>query len=254
MRPSCFAETLGSDLGEKLFQMKSKDMNRDPAANLALPFTVGHAEGPLRRYLEESLGRPLSLVLTDNSTSMLSARVRDGVLCVRLHRMFAAAGSRVIDEIVSFLSNRKGAMPCFRRFVRDHGDQLRRRPPNRVLAKTRGRVYDLREFYQELNKEYFGGMINAVITWGSSNSRDLVRKRTLGSYSERSHTIRINPVLDKKTVPRHVIAFVVYHEMLHAAVGVARQGRRRIVHSREFKTRERLFKDYEKAMAWERMR
>ncbi len=254
MRPSCFAETLGSDLGEKLFQMKSKDMNRDPAANLALPFTVGHAEGPLRRYLEESLGRPLSLVLTDNSTSMLSARVRDGVLCVRLHRMFAAAGSRVIDEIVSFLSNRKGAMPCFRRFVRDHGDQLRRRPPNRVLAKTRGRVYDLREFYQELNKEYFGGMINAVITWGSSNSRDLVRKRTLGSYSERSHTIRINPVLDKRAVPRYVVAYVVYHEMLHAAIGVSRQGGRRSVHSREFRKRERLFKDYEKAMAWERMR
>jgi predicted metal-dependent hydrolase len=168
--------------------------------------------------------------------------------------MFAAAGSQVIEEIVSFLSNRKGAMPCFRRFVRDHREQLHRKPPNRVLARTRGRFYDLREFYQELNEEYFNNMINAVITWGSSNSRDLVRKRTLGSYSERSHTIRINPVLDKQTVPRSVVAFVVYHEMLHAAIGISRQGGRRSVHSREFRKRERLFKDYEKAMAWERMR
>ena len=124
---------------------------------------------------------------------MLSARVRDGVLCVRLHRIFAAAGSQVLDEIVSFLKNKSGAMPCFRRFVRDQGEQLRKRPPNRVLARTRGKVYDLRELYQELNEEYFDNMVNAEITWGSSNSRSVVRKRTLGSYSERSRTIRINP-------------------------------------------------------------
>ncbi len=230
-------------------------MNRDLTANLALPLAVGHTESPLRRCLKERLNRPVSLVLTDNSTSMLSARVRDGVLCVRLHRMFAAAGSQVIEEIVSFLSNGKSdAMPCFRRFVRDHGEQLRKKPPNRVRARTRGRFYDLREFYQELNEEYFNNMINAAITWGASNSRCVVRKRTLGSYSERSHTIRINPVLDKRTVPRSVVAYVVYHEMLHAAIGVSRQGGRRSVHSREFRKRERLFKDYEKAMAWERMR
>jgi hypothetical protein len=168
--------------------------------------------------------------------------------------MFADAGSQVIDEIVSFLKNKRGAMPFFRSFVRDKREQLRKRPPNRVLARTRGRVYDLGEFYQELNEEYFNNMINAVITWGSSNSRCVVRKRTLGSYSERSHTIRINPVLDKRMVPRYVIAFVVYHEMLHAAIGVSRQGGRRSVHSREFRKREKLFKDYEKAIAWERMR
>ena len=172
----------------------------------------------------------------------------------RLHRMFAAAGSQVLDELVSFLSKRKGAMPCFRRFVRDHGEQLRKKPPNRVPVKTRGRAYDLREFYQELNEEYFNNTINAKITWGSSNSRCVVRKRTLGSYSERSHTIRINPVLDKRTVPCYVVAYVVYHEMLHAAMGISRHGGRRIVHSREFRRKEKLFKEYEKAMAWERMR
>jgi hypothetical protein len=229
-------------------------MNRDLTANLAPHLTFGHTEGSFSRYLEERLNRPVSLVLTDNSFSMLSVRSRNGVLSVRLHRMFTAAGSQVLDEIVSFLKNKRGAMPCFRRFIHDHGEQLRKRRPNRVLARTRGRVYDLREFYDEINEEYFDNMIDAKITWGSSNSRFVVRKRTLGSYSERSHTIRINPVLDKMTVPRAVIAFVVYHEMLHAAVGVSRQGGRRVVHSREFRTRERLFKDYGKAMAWERIR
>ncbi len=229
-------------------------MNRYLTANPALYLPAGHTEGSLSRYLEERLNWPVSLVLTDNSFSMLSVRSRNGVLCVRLHRMFMAAGSQVLDEIVSFLKNKRGAMPCFRRFIRDHGEQLCKRRPNRVLARTRGRVYDLREFYNEINEEYFDNRVNAKITWGSSNSRCVVRKRTLGSYSERSHTIRINPVLDKVAVPRAVMAFVVYHEMLHAAVGVSRQGGRRVIHSREFRTRERLFKDYEKAMSWERLR
>jgi hypothetical protein len=39
--------------------------------------------------------------------------------------------------------------------------------------------------------------------------------------------------------------------MLHASMGISLQGNRRSVHSREFKKREKLFKDYEKAMAWE---
>ncbi len=95
-------------------------------------------------------------------------------------------------------------------------------------------------------------MINAAITWGAKSPRWAVRKRTLGSYSERSNTIRINPVLDRKTVPRYYVAFVVYHEMLHAAIGLLLQGKRRSVHSREFRKRERLFKDYERAVAWER--
>ena len=64
--------------------------------------------------------------------------------------------------------------------------------------------------------------------------------------------IRINPVLDRKTVPRYFVAFIVYHEMLHASLGALLKGTRRNVHSREFRKREKLFKDYENAMAWER--
>jgi predicted metal-dependent hydrolase len=137
--------------------------------------------------------------------------------------------------------------------VRDQGDQLRKRPPNKIATRTRGKVHDLSAFYRELNEEYFENSVNAAITWGPSSPRAVVRKRTLGSYSMRSHVIRIHPVLDKTTVPRYVVAFVVYHEMLHAALGISRQGGRRSIHSKEFRRRETLFKDYEKAMAWERM-
>jgi predicted metal-dependent hydrolase len=219
---------------------------------MQLPLLFSHTEKSLTQHLEEHLGRPVALVLTDNSASMLSARVRGGVLCVRLHRMFLNSDRPVLDEIVSFLKNRRSTMTHFHKFVRDNREHLRQRPVKRVMEKTSGRFFDLRELYREINREYFEGMIDATITWGTKSPRWSVRKRTIGSYSERSNTIRINPVLDRKTVPRYYVAFVVYHEMLHAAIGLLLRGKRRSIHSREFRKRERLFKDYEKAIAWER--
>lgn len=208
-------------------------------------------ENHLKQYLEECLNRPVSLVLTKNSTSMLSARMHDGVLRVRLHRMFLNADNRVMNEIASYLKIRRGAMPHFRSFIRDNRGQLSLKPAKKVLVRTAGRFHDLCRLYDEINREYFGGTINAVITWGTKSQRYAVRKRTVGSYSERSNTIRINPVLDKKTVPGFYVALIVYHEMLHAAMGTPLRGKKRSVHSGEFRKREKLFRDYEKAIAWE---
>ena len=211
----------------------------------------GYDEITLRHHLEECLGRTISLVLTDNSTSMLSLRVRHGVINVRLHRMFVGADDQVIGEIISFLKRRKGEMKFFRRFIRDNRGQLDKRPPKSVTVKTEGRFHDLGKLFDEINLQYFSGAITSAITWGPGSCRHAVRKRTLGSYSGQSNIIRINPMLDRKSVPRYFVAFVVYHEMLHADMGISRNGERRILHSREFRKREKLFADYERAITWE---
>jgi hypothetical protein len=230
----------------------SRDHMRDGTANGRQGFLFGQTEDSLRHYLEERLNRPVLLVLTENATSILSARMHDGVLRVRLHRMFLNAGRRVTSEIASYLKNRRGAMPHFRSFIRDNKEQLSLKPPKKISVRTAGKFHDLSELYREINEEYFGGTVDAAITWGPGSSHRAVRKRTLGSYSERSRTIRINPVLDKKTVPRYYVAFVVYHEMLHAAVGMPLRGKRRSIHSGEFRKREGFFRDYGLAVAWER--
>lgn len=225
-------------------------MQKDTACR-QLDLLFSHSDNTLKIYLEERIGRTVSLVLTENSTSMLSARVQAGVLRVRLHRMFLKANNAVMSEIASYLKSRRGTMPHFRSFIRANKEQPNCKPPKKVSVRTAGKFHDLCGLYDEINKEYFGGMINAAITWGSRSPRSAVRRRTVGSYSERSNTIRINPVLDRKTVPRYYVAFIVYHEMLHAAQGISLQGKRRSIHPREFRKREKLFKDYEKAIAWE---
>ena len=229
---------------------KQHAMKRNTATSkLALPFST--TDAALRQHIEAYLKRQVALLLTNNSTSMLSARSRDGVLRVRLHRMFLHADDRVLGEILSYLQHRKGAMPHFRSFIRKNRALLSSKPARKVPVRTKGRFHDLSGLYDELNRKYFGGAITAAITWGPRSPRAALRKRTVGSYSTRSNVIRINPVLDRKTVPRCYVALVVYHEMLHASLGVAMRGTRRSVHSREFRGRERLFQDYEQAMAWQ---
>ncbi len=226
-------------------------MNKDLASR-QLSLLFGHTPASLQNHLERHLGKTVSLILTRNSTSMLSFRIRGGVQHVRLHQMFLSAGREVLNEIVSFLKGKKGAMPEFRRFIRGNRESLGVKPLNKIRIKTSGRFHDLQELYDEINQAYFEGKISAAITWGTGSSRFSVRKRTLGSYRERSNTIRINPVLDRKSVPRYYLSFVIYHEMLHAAMGISKKGERRSVHPREFRQREKLFRDYERAREWER--
>ena len=114
-----------------------------------------------------------------------------------------------------------------------------------MRVRTSGNIHDLKALYDELNDEYFGGALDSVITWGAKSPRFAVRKRTLGSYSARANIIRINPALDSKKVPRYFIAYVVYHEMLHAAIGIQNRSGRRSIHPAEFR-------DFERATAWER--
>ncbi len=221
-------------------------------AQLFFPFE--HDPGFLVRTFEKASGRSVTLVLTDNSTSMLSIRQKGNVSCVRLHRMFLCADEGTLKEIALFIKHGSGSMTRFRAFLNKMSSMVRRKPPRYFSVRTQGKCYDLRAIYERLNGEYFDSKLASVITWGTGTSGKAVRKRTLGSYCSHTNIIRINPVLDKNTVPDYYIEFVVYHEMLHAAIGIGEKDGRRSVHTRAFRERERLFREYDKAMRWERTR
>jgi predicted metal-dependent hydrolase len=226
-------------------------MKKDSAINqLSLSFQRTGAQ--LEYLFEKGLGRPVRLVLTRNSSSMLSAHVREGLMSVRLHEMFLSADADVIDEIVGFIGNKRRRIPLFRRFIRENSSAIREKPSRKVTIRTSGRHHDLREMYNEVNREYFLESVDAMITWGIGKAGLWVRKRTLGSYSSERNLIRINPVLDSARVPRYYLKYIVFHEMLHADLGTVTKGARRCIHTAEFKRREKMFRDYERAIAWER--
>lgn len=208
----------------------------------------------VRRYLESRSSTRISLVITDNSVSMISARNAADGLRLRLHRIFCDAGDAVLDEVAAFLRNRRTATPLIRQYIRTNRLRISSAKATRPILKTDGRAHDLRQIFDMLNRDYFEGRISAAITWGRERPRRFCRRMTLGSYHSHGNIIRISPDLDRRTVPRYFVASVVYHEMLHADMGIDEAEGRRVVHSKEFRRREKLFREHDRAAAWERSR
>jgi hypothetical protein len=122
------------------------------------------------------------------------------------------------------------------------------RPVTRLQA--RGRSHDLLAILNSVNTQYFGGAAGDVlITWGRRSSPRGHQRGTikLGSYSATERLIRVHPVLDRDWVPRYFVAFIVYHELLHHVI----PARNRSLHPPELLQREREFRHYERALAWE---
>ena len=227
-----------------------------------LPF--GWDGKSLEERLRALTGRPLSLAVTENSISVLSVRRSGGKTSLRLHSIFLRAGTEVVSEIARFLESRKKGerFPVLSRFIRENmgliekADKRAARPQPK--PKAAGRFHDLASAYDSINRQYFGGRVLCDIGWGRrSGARGYaVKRRTLGSYRppEKGGTglISINPILDRRRVPSYYVRFVVYHEMLHAHLGVSVENGRRRLHTPEFRRRERLFVEYRRAMEWER--
>ncbi len=201
--------------------------------------------------LRHLAGMPLQIVFTDNSYSMISYRKTVKQIVVRMHRMFLAADEQVLADIAAFIKNRSAFTPNLRSFIRSHGHLISPARQRRSPVVSSGRVHDLTVLFEELNERYFSGAISSSITWGSRSPRYGVRKRNMGSYDRKRDLIRISRYLDRKAVPRCYVEYVVYHEMLHAAVGVQQKNGRCLIHTAEFRRREKLFHDYDRAMAWE---
>ncbi len=116
----------------------------------------------------------------------------------------------------------------------------------------KGVYHNLEAIYEELNRQYFSGNIDAKIAWGKHAPTSSRRRSIkLGSYCyDRKHIV-IHPALDQACVPRVCIERVIHHEMLHQYYP-ARQsrGRRRCVHHAEFRAAEKLFSEAELADRW----
>jgi len=84
--------------------------------------------------------------------------------------------------------------------------------PVELIPFDRTAVYNLDELVQEVKDERFGGRFDGLgtITW-----TDKAYKEYFGIHYQASHNIMINIVLNSKDVPREVVKYVIYHEMLH---------------------------------------
>ncbi len=108
------------------------------------------------------------------------------------------------------------------------------------IRDARGKCHSLNDIYAELNRTYFNGQVEIRdLGWGARRSWS-----RLGHYDPIHNTISISPVLDSARVPRSVVAYLLYHEMLHTLFNGAQSGRRKRHHTPEFYRAEKSFPDY----------
>lgn len=210
---------------------------------------TGKPDTVAAHWISQRLARPVQVTFTNNRSTMMSWKEHQGILGLRLHRMFQEAPELVWEAMVSYLGVQDTVAG---RVIDKYIQTTTREATERTNLAPVGRCYDLREVFESLNAEFFHSSCKAKITWGRAGSKTRRKSIVLGSYSERESLIRIHPCLDQAFVPRYYLAWVVYHEMLHEVLGVEEQGGRRQVHPPEFTILEESYPEFIQAKAWER--
>lgn len=203
-----------------------------------------------QKELESLLGIKLRLKINDNRSTMLSVKWEPESPKVSLHRMFLEAPHNIMKDLACYIGEKGAIMaPRMKAYI-DDNLKLLDYSYQLDLQKlhTRGNIHDLKEIFDNVNKEYFGKKLNLAITWFGQPRVISGSKVTFGLYSDPLKLIKIHRLLDHKRFPEYFVSFVVYHEMLHYCCPshVDRKGTRHI-HSKEFKMREKEFHDYDRA-------
>lgn len=183
-------------------------------------------------------------------------RFQDGTLVVRISDLIQGAPPEVLHGLVHKLVARLFRKRPPARWTETYQTYIRR-PEIRELARrarasrgrkqmrpAQGETHDLAEIFGRLNQEHFQGRLQVRgLGWSLRRSR-----RRLGHYDPAHDTIVIDRRLDLPVIPEFVVAYVVYHEMLHAWFGEEERGGLFHVHHPRFRRAERQFGDYRRAV------
>jgi len=182
-------------------------------------------------------------------------RLREGRLIVRLSDLLEHAPENVHEAIAHILLAKLYRKPIgaahadrYRRYtqseaVSKQAERIRQIRGRKRISTAQGRVWDLEEVFESLNRQFFHGlMARPTLTWSAH-----VAKRMLGHYDSAHNTIVVSRVFDRPGTPRFAIEYLLYHEMLHLKHPVRVRAGRRCVHSREFQAEERLFPEHDLA-------
>lgn len=213
------------------------------------------ARQALQRRLSVAHGGVVQLAVTDNRRRMVTRTQHNGVLKVRVHMMFLDAPARVVDALVRYVvDGDPRASVQVGQFIEANSHRIRACRPARGPIRTKGKAHDLYAILCEVSERYLGASPpDVLITWGRHTQPNGGPRKTikLGSYSATERLIRVHPSLDREWIPRYFVSYIVYHELLHHVVPAVLDGSRALLHTAEFLQREREFRHYERAMAWE---
>jgi hypothetical protein len=203
-------------------------------------------------------GRPPDFVVEYHPYADLThtIRLREDTAYVRVSDVLRAAPTAVIEATAAILLARlyrrkapKGLLETYREFsyarsTRRRLRALRQQRARRAEHRPGGIYHDLAPIFERLNRGYFrGGLPCPRLGWSQRSWR-----AQLGCFDPALDQIVINRQLDRPSVPECVVAYVLYHEMLHLKHPMKFARCRRESHSPQFRKEEKKFADYQHAM------
>ncbi len=206
-----------------------------------------------RQDLEVSIGIKLQLKINDNTSTLLSVKWEADCTKVSLHRMFLHAPKNIMQELACYLRGEhekpSASIKAYMELNLQKCDYSHRLNVSKL--ETKGSCYDLKKIYHALNARYFEGKLDLNITWFEQRARPNRKQMTFGLFHDSLRLIKINRVLDNQQFPEYVVAYVVYHEMLHhvCPAYVDKEGRKQI-HSLQFKEREEAYQYIKESRQW----
>ncbi|MDR2733800.1 MAG: hypothetical protein LBC99_04035 [Spirochaetota bacterium] len=162
-----------------------------------------------------------------------------GEMTERLARFLTSRRRREVQES-RFLKQWTGSEPVLQYFfaLERHIDLSQQKPADAA--------HDLQAMYAANNDTYFSGTLApSELCW----SPRLACCRT-GYYNPMDNSITISRALNSPEVPEFVVAFVLYHEMLHQQSRLALLRGLGRAHDKAFREAERKFPRYAEAAAW----
>jgi hypothetical protein len=182
-------------------------------------------------------------------------RVREGKLEVGLSDLLAAAPAAVLESIAFILLCKLYRKPVPKRYqtryrqflnrrhIREKVHAIRRTRGRKWIGEPNGDHFHLEEIFEELNHKFFGGLLGRPrLSWSRSASRTL-----LGHWDAAHNAIIVSRIFDRPGMPRLLVEYILYHEMLHLKYPVEHRHARRLVHSTAFRAEEKLFPRYAEA-------
>ena len=203
-------------------------------------------------------GRPPHFVVEYHPYADLThtIRVREDTAYVRLSDLLIQAPRGVVEAAAAILLGRlyrrrppAELLEIYRRFsyarsTRRRLSAQRQRRAHPAEHNPTGRHHDLEPLFERLNKLYFANRLRRPrLGWSKRAWRS-----QLGCFDPALNQIVINRRLDHPAVPEYVVAYVLYHEMLHVKHPMRFVRCRRRSHSAQFRSEEKLFSDYSGAM------
>ena len=185
-------------------------------------------------------------------------RIREGKIFVRIAEILNDAPMRIQEALAIILVSKllgkkphKSARGIYREYVNREEIQKKaiankREKGRKVLTTPKGDHFDLDNIFGKLNLIYFNRSIpTPVLSWSKKKTY-----RRLGHHDSAHNAIVISKSLDSRKVPKFVVEYVVYHEMLHIKHPTQHRNGRRYNHTPEFKRDEEQFAYFDEAEEW----